>query len=55
MLPSSLPLNGIYWDLLIDQARRGYVIMQSMKRAGRYQSHESLLIIPGMINLLNSQ
>jgi hypothetical protein len=49
MLPSSLALNGIFLALLTDHASNGYVNIQSMKRAGRYQSHESLLKILGNV------
>jgi hypothetical protein len=49
IFPSSLALNGIFLALLTDQAKRGYVNMQSINNAGRYQSHESLLKIVGNV------
>ena len=51
ILPSSLASNGIFLALLMDQAKSGYVIMQSMNSAGKYQSHESLLKIVGSVFL----
>jgi len=46
---SSLLTHGIPLDLLTVQARSGYVKIQSINKAGRYQSHESLLKISGSV------
>jgi hypothetical protein len=55
MATSSLFTHGIPLDLLTVHASRGYVKMQSMNNAGKYQSHESLLKISGSEAIMNVQ